>query len=721
MDSENHDSMSYLKSFTEVANKEAAEYGEEVAKHVGERALKVFDGGKLVELYTKEQIDGEAPLIDDNNPIETIRNLPLNPNMPFQEAVNDWMFRTFTIAGTGYLELEKEKTMAKLGMEIAKEDFRKAHPHAVTDSTEYSRNFERRLENINGQITELAELTPESRVAVRGIELLEHIDELNSGWIVTTPTVKADRDELIQNMKGGNPTLLEGDTGTGKTELAVMAAQQTMIEMAARKSAEKALEELQTSNPDATPQERLKLYAEKYTSTSKELLSALKKGDGYAKEKFSPILISGSKDLSTQDLYTDKTLKLNVFNSDTMAEGQKAIEEEMKKWRQRRLEENPEKIITKEEEQIASERILQLYINDHHSAFGTEVETIKQGILLGVEQGRPVIVDEVNAIPAAILISMNDILTKRPGEVCNVPGGGSVPIAEGFSLTMTGNISNNNTDYIGTGELNPAFIDRLQVIHHGYLPMSKEGSINEKDNSEKNELFYVMIASLCDEKGHLELPSPGEEEVLRKLFKLAQYARDVQSIFSGKNDETKVKTDSGDEITPEFKTTTLSMRGVLKILNQWNRETTDLDKALWDGYIKHIVDSDDRNFALSIAKMHGFFNSSDGWNVKTEERGKPAPYTLDEIRTKEYERRLTENTKIYDLRGVVEILYGKKEYDFAPEMGSEDEMLDEILVNDIPEIEDYNKTKEILVESGVTLDALEVLGAQCGCNVGEGE
>ena len=434
--------------------------------------------------------------------------------------------------------------------------------------------------------------------------------------------------------------------------------------------------------------------------------------DGYSETKrlFAPLIVSGSKDLTTQDLFADKTLKLTKFNGKTILEHKKDLDAEFDKWKA----ENPEDAKDPQKSQDAANKILEIF-KLKNQAFGTEVETVKQAVYRGVEEGRPVIIDEANAIPTAILISLNDVLQRRPGDNCYIPGVGATKIKPGFSITMTGNLTSNIVDYRGTERLNPAFESRLDILEYDYLPMSEnDRSYKEQLHPEDNELFQVIVMRLADRQGNLRLPEI--DKSLEKIFNLCQLAHETQRIFSGKWRESDFnhKTASGDEIEPRLEDSVLSIRNVMRVIDKWEKgRKGGLDKALWDGFIQGITNPDDQNFILGIAKHYGFFQDSDGWTVQMKERG-ASRTDFSEIHPGKYEYQ-PKDFEVYSYRKVVEALYGPApERELYPDIN-----LDELasIGDDEVGIEDIVEYEARMEELSKAILALEVLGGQCGCNV----
>ena len=614
-------------------------------------------------------------------------------------------------AARKYFGLKKAGAVAKLVLDIAMGESK--------DFSSRDKVIDRLADVVDGcegDLESLATVSPESHVVVHGYELREHVEELESGGIITTPYVAEHMRRLGKNMEKGQPTFIHGHLGSGKTELAISTAKRTAITRAAREAAEKECKDFIAENPDSPKSERREVLGRAYRRSISQFEQALRRGDSEATERFTPLIISGSKDLTSQDLFTDKTLRLTKFNGKTLLEHKEELDQQVAEWK----EKHPEEAKDPEKAKRAADEILELY-KLKNSAFGTEVETIRQAVYRGVEEGRPVIIDEVNAIPAAILISLNDILQRRPGQFCFIPGAKEpVKMAEGFSITMTGNLNVGGINYVGTDELNPALISRLDVIEHDYLPMSEtDASFERQADPKKNELFQVAIAYLVDRHGDLELPEM--DRSLEKIFRLCQFARVTQKVFSGKWEESNVlKTESDDEMEPNLETSVLSMRNLLNVLRDWNKGLEkDLDKALWDSFISTAINPDDQNMLIALARQYGFFSEADGYTVRVKEYGKGAT-SWDEIHPGKYEySRKQKPLEVCDLRRVVDVLYGEApEREVYPDIDLS-ELEEE--VDDEPTIEDFVEFGNTLTEVDKAIRALEILGEQCGCPANEGD
>jgi MoxR-like ATPase len=220
--------------------------------------------------------------------------------------------------------------------------------------------------------------------------------------------------------------------------------------------------------------------------------SELNSGNPDAVNQFEPLIVSGSKDTTTQDLYTETSLKVkNRFNGETIQQHNDAITAEQNEWKKANDQRLAAMSVSDREAEIQTnlEQISTLYIQKH-SAFGTEVEKIEKEIACAIREGKPVVIDEINAIPVPVFVSLNHILTRRAGDTVNLLGSDEqMEVVDGFSIIMTGNLSRPGANYIGVNDLNPAFLSRLKIMHYDYLPQSTEGNIDQQSDPEKMNCF----------------------------------------------------------------------------------------------------------------------------------------------------------------------------------------------------------------------------------------
>lgn len=687
---------------------------QKVKQRIAQEALRDIKENKDGGLIDLEEIGGGFENID--NKIDSLTESSQELSNLQQEMVNI-SNRSVVEALRTKRDLDNETLGWELALKLERQNILENNPTIISTRNTITDAISDKLNNLHLKTEELEKTSPESWNAIKGLELRQNVKEIHDRKLIKTPYVEKNLNRLKKDMERGQPSFIHGHLGSGKTELAVTAAKETVVESIAFEETKNQYQTWLSDNPNSKAAERRRYLAKAYKSNLDFINSRLRNGDKELTEKCSPLIISGSKDLTSQDLYSEKTLKLSKFNGKTILEHKLDLDREITQWE----EDNQTHLSQLTTEQQAQERadaankILEIY-KLKNQAFGTEVETIQKEIYRGVIEGRPVIIDEINAIPSAVLISMNDILQRRPGQTCSIPGVGPVKIKPGFSITMTGNLSSNRISYEGTNDLNPAFLSRLDIFEHDYLPQSCEDrGYEQQTDPKKNELFRIMLTHLVNDKGHLQLPEM--DKSLTKLFRLAQLARTTQDIFSDKWVESRVNTDAyGDEAEPRLEKAVLSIRNILNVLVEWNKGSEkDLDMALWEGFVSNITNPDDQNLILGLAQQYNFFQRSDGWDVKIKPIGSSSLANLAESRVDDYQHAMRPlETK--PMNEVLQCIFG-----YPPERKNYPE-LNEINLKSLEEGEgvsaeeyaDMVEKKEQIQKVGLVL---EKLCAKAGCIV----
>jgi MoxR-like ATPase len=392
---------------------------------------------------------------------------------------------------------------------------------------------------------------PEAWYGLHLSELKEYKEESRKGRIIETPYVKQNAEDIYAHLRGNKPVLIYGHLGTGKTELAMHVAREYV---------------------------------------GKEAL-----------------VISGSKDMSLAELYGHQVLKLDSISEDMLSDFTEQVEGKFTAWAEKKYN------ATEAEKDRMHETILQAYLTQLQK--GTVSDFFMGPIYRAMEEGRPVIIDEVNAIPHELLISLNYIATRRPGDEVSVQqdSGRTVTVQEGFGIIMTANLNQGQNVYVDRQELDPAFLSRLHKIEHDYLPQATEGDMGD-ESSKKNELFHVMLAKLMDKRGNMEIP----EGSFADIWRLAQVARITQDVFAGREvNSANYLQVPGAALPIQYflKESVLSMRAMESVLGQWQGEgyKYELDYYVWNEFIGQSTQPSDRAYLYQLfQKRFGFF-TADGW------------------------------------------------------------------------------------------------------------
>lgn len=486
-------------------------------------------------------------------------------------------------------------------------------------------------------------------------QLIQDIEKADGRDLVEVAYVLEAKKKIVESLKQGTPVYIIGHLGSGKTQLAREAAVDFTLENILEKEIEEGLEKWFLANPSAKEEEAIEKFKDLRESRRKHYQELLKNGNQEEMENLYPYFISGSYNLTYEDMFVEKTLFLEkAASGESNVELVDHVVNQYIDWLKAH-ERELEKIPPQKQELIKTkvwESISELFVA-RNTTYGTVVKKIEREILLAVKKGRPVIIDELNTIAMENLIGLNDILQSKIGSRAYVTGIGPVKINRGFGLIGTGNLSTDFVSYEGTNELNPAFKSRFLTIEYNYVHQNVVGSLKNQKDPKQNELFRIMLVRLADKDGNLQLPIPSR--TLEELFRLAQLSKVTQEVFMGKwipGEEER----SGED-GPELKESVLSLRNILRVLDDWNLgEEKDLSLALWDGFIRSITNPKDQAYILDQAVRFGFFKESEGWTIKNENLGK---VTLEygDLRTRPYEytRGQVENLSYLDL---IKLLFG---------------------------------------------------------------
>lgn len=439
------------------------------------------------------------------------------------------------------------------------------------------------LQENEEKMSELKRETPEAYFGLNLRELKKYKEQLASGKIVETPYVREQAEDIVAHVQAHRPVLIYGHLGSGKTELAMHIARNYILK--GRADAER--ERWAKGHPDADAEARKQAFQE-------------------IDNRHSALVVSGSKYTSLAELYGHQTLAVDQLDKGMVDSFASEMETKLGEWKKQ----NPD--ASEEELNRAHERIIAAYNLANRG--GTVTDFFLGPIYRAMEEGRPVIIDEVNAIPHEVLISLNHILTRKPGDVVNVQqdSGKQVTIQEGFCIIMTGNLNQGQEMYVDRQDMDPAFLSRLYKKEYDYLPQTTEGILEDGAGAE-NELFTLLLARTMDKNGNLQVPP----DTLRKLWKLSQVARVTQNVFAGKevNSAYYFREGGGRSMKYLLKESVLSLRALGAIIGQWQGDAyaKELDYYLWKEFVSQSTVPADRAYLYQLLKdQFGFFKSY-GW------------------------------------------------------------------------------------------------------------
>lgn len=450
------------------------------------------------------------------------------------------------------------------------------------------------VEQYEGQYTELYKelegiinIEPEAYLYVygRSIKEAKEIYDTN-GRIVETPYVKTKMARIRSLVDGGRPVFIHGELGSGKTELAK--------HMARRALSEAHLKRWEVAHP--APTDKKSVEFQKWLAERNAQSEAL--------------VISGHKGIEIEQILAARAV--------TRAETISPVEQT------KRIADEWEAFKADLPSDADTGKLRSVFERAHLEAFRTPVETrvILAPFLQAMKEGRPVIIDEMNAIPHHVLIVLNDFLTLRPGDMVHppFPDEKPFPVKEGFSVFATGNYHPEDgklyAAYTGRQQIDAAFLSRWGIVSYDYLPMERKqeasGLVPEAQRAvrEENELYHMLVTRLLADDLSLKIPEGGLEQVRR----LAIVARNLQDVFAHGEVNTGyyATAESGAQVKPQevLKENVLSIRHMLPILDEWKRSgfTRKLDDFLFLNYItRSDARPEEKAYIYQVLNVQGNF------------------------------------------------------------------------------------------------------------------
>ncbi|WP_427868781.1 AAA family ATPase [Leucobacter luti] len=217
-------------------------------------------------------------------------------------------------------------------------------------------------------------------------------------------------------------------------------------------------------------------------------------------------------------------------------------------------------------------------------------------------EGRPVILDEVNAMPPEFLKRLNRILQLRPGDRIGIQenGGREIRIAQGFAILATANEQTPHR-YRGLDRLSAELVNRFGAnayrVHYPDTGMAYEGFPRENT--------LLAAAAVADRHGRLPADIPAAD-----LARVARAAFISQQVFAGEHGEgfaEYVSTERDIDGRPGLEESVLAPRTLVAILQKvaGSAGAVSLDRAL-TRFVEGIMHAEDRRVLALILTGQGF-------------------------------------------------------------------------------------------------------------------
>ena len=233
---------------------------------------------------------------------------------------------------------------------------------------------------------------------------------------------------------------------------------------------------------------------------------------------------------------------------------------------------------------------------------GASVSTFSPGpVVRAMQEGRPLILDEINAMPPELLKRFNKIMQMRPGDrfVVQEDSGMEVAIQPGFCILATANEKSKR--YKGLEDLSVEFQNRFgaNIYRVRYPDHDVPFGAVPLENS------LLAKAAIVDKKGNIpEDLNPDE------LYNFIRASHVSQQVFSGNFGEGFNDYRSGAQQVdkkPGLEETVLAPRTMVGILRDvaGSYGQMTLDQSL-GRFVDGIKNQNDKQVMLTILQNHGF-------------------------------------------------------------------------------------------------------------------
>lgn len=234
---------------------------------------------------------------------------------------------------------------------------------------------------------------------------------------------------------------------------------------------------------------------------------------------------------------------------------------------------------------------------------GATVSAFVPGPMLrAMQEGRPVILDELNAMPAEFLKRLNRILQLRPGDRMGVQedAGREIRIAPGFSILATANEQTPHR-YRGLDRLSAELVNRFGA--NGYRVHYPDAGRGYDEFPAENAL--LATAAVADERG--ELPAWLSADGLMRAARAAFISQQVFAGSHGAGFADYVSTERGIDGRPGLDEAVLAPRTLVAIVQKaaGSGGSVTLDRAL-ARFVESVMHREDRRVLALILEGQGF-------------------------------------------------------------------------------------------------------------------
>jgi hypothetical protein len=280
-----------------------------------------------------------------------------------------------------------------------------------------------------------------------------------------------------------------------------------------------------------------------------------------------------------------------------------------------------------------------------------------------MKEGRPLIIDEANAIPPEVIIAFNDLLTKKVGETIQIrnkeeaetieEGMPAIKVKKGYCIMWTGNTGER---YVSGryNDIDPATYSRIYPIEVGFLPQSTDinhmadlmerlglDTLKDKAFKDREELlefikksreqasldqiFQVLFLTLLNKRNSAEVISKADNKysTIEDIYKLSVGARIIMDLFTNNTENIPdmpylkqlLEVQSDVDLAEKLQKMNLSMRELIDgTIRRFANSgmLMDIEYYLFDFITKFNLDPKEQLIAYAVLQHVGFFQEK-GW------------------------------------------------------------------------------------------------------------
>lgn len=304
-----------------------------------------------------------------------------------------------------------------------------------------------------------------------------------------------------------------------------------------------------------------------------------------------------------------------------------------------------------------SEKLLKDIDDQLDATFSNQVQGryVLGAMFQAMKEGRPLIVDEANAITPEVLIAFNDLLTKKVGSFVQTrTEEGGFKLKEGYCVMWTGN-TGERYKAARYNDMDPASYSRIVPIKVSYLPQSrevnnmqqlmerlelqklggKEFADNEevlrfvKDSKERagsDQIFQVLLLKMLNRRMGSEMLAKKDDpySVIKDIYRLSVASRIVMDMFEGRLQqlpsfpglEKIIGSSENTVLMKKLKSSNLTMRELIdNIIGGYmdEGESMDIEHYTYKFVQKFATVPEEQAIIYAILQKCGFFSTDEGW------------------------------------------------------------------------------------------------------------